>query len=102
MLYLNSPNYKLDQTNTRSAIKNSSLLTISESRRIDTSNIMIDQLRGKIEHKDYEIIRQYYRLEDWKACITAAKTTLREYPEPLQRRDVLHDINSITSGGRQH
>ncbi len=92
--YLNSPNYKLDQTNTRSAIKEfqSFIDQFPESRRIDTSNILIDQLRGKIEHKDYEIIRQYYRLEDWKACITAAKNYLKEYPSSRYNEEMYYMI----------
>lgn len=80
--YLNSPRYSLDQTNTKSAIKEfqSFIDTYPESSRIDTCNKLIDALRYKLEKKDYEIIKQYHNLSDWKAAIVAVKNYLREYP----------------------
>ncbi|MBI3240065.1 MAG: outer membrane protein assembly factor BamD, partial [Flavobacteriia bacterium] len=46
--FLNSPNYKLDQTYTKNAIKEfqSFIDNYPESKRIDTCNLLIDQLRG--------------------------------------------------------
>jgi len=83
--YLNSPNYRLDQTYTKNAIKEfqSFVDMYPESSRLDTCNTLVDQLRSKLERKDYEIIKQYYKIEDWKASITAVKNYLREYPSSL-------------------
>jgi outer membrane protein assembly factor BamD len=80
--YLNSPNYKLDQTYTKNAIKEfQSFVDIyTESVKIDTCNILMDKLREKLERKDYEITKQYYKLSDWKASIVAAKNFIKEYP----------------------
>jgi outer membrane protein assembly factor BamD len=80
--YLTSPNYKLDQTYTKNAIKEfqSFIDLYPESRRLDTCNLLIDELRLKLERKDAEIIRQYYNLSDWKASIVAAKNYVKEYP----------------------
>ncbi|HQQ94922.1 MAG TPA: outer membrane protein assembly factor BamD [Bacteroidia bacterium] len=80
--YLNSPNYKLDQTNTKSAIKEfqSFVDLFPESRRIDSCNLLIDKLRFKLEKKDYEIIKQYHKLSEWKAVVVAAKNFMKEYP----------------------
>jgi outer membrane protein assembly factor BamD len=80
--FINSPSYKLDQTYTKNAIKEfqSFVDNYPESKRIDTCNLLIDKLRGKIEKKDYEIIKQYYKLQDWKATIVATKNYLKEYP----------------------
>ncbi len=80
--FLNSPNYKLDQTYTKNAIKEfqSFIDVFPESKRMDTCNLLIDQLRNKLERKDYEIIKQYYKLSDWKASVVAAKIFLKEYP----------------------
>lgn len=80
--YLNSPNYKLDQTYTKNAIKEfqSFIDLYPESKRLDSCNILIDELRFKLEKKDYEIIKQYYKLGDWKASIVAIKNYLKEYP----------------------
>ncbi len=80
--YLTSSNYKLDQTSTKNAIKEfQSFVDIyNESPRIDTCNIMIDKLHSKLEKKDYEIVKQYYKLSDWKAAIVATKNFIKEYP----------------------
>jgi len=80
--YLTSPNYKLDQASTKNAIKEfQSFIDIyPESPKLDTCNILIDKLRDKLEKKDYEIIRQYYKLSDWKASIVATKNYIKEYP----------------------
>jgi outer membrane protein assembly factor BamD len=92
--YLNSPNYKLDQTYTKNAIKEfQSFIDIyPESRRIDTCNILIDQLRLKLEKKDYEIVKQYYDLSDWKASIVAAKNYVREYPSSSFNEEMYYFI----------
>lgn len=80
--FLNSPNYKLDQTYTKNAIKEfqSFIDLYPESTKLDTCNLLIDQLRGKMERKDYEIVKQYYKVEDWKAAIVSVKNYLKEYP----------------------
>lgn len=81
--YLSSPNYQLDQTDTKSAIKEfqSFIDNFPESSRIDTSNILIDKLRFKLENKDYDIVKQYYRTGDYKSAITAAKLFTKEFSD---------------------
>ena len=106
--FLNSPNYKLDQTYTKNAIKEfqSYIDMFPESRRLDSCNMIIDVLRGKIEKKDYEIIKQYYKLSDWKACIVATKNYLKEYPSSTYNEEMYYmminsyyllAVNSINS-----
>jgi outer membrane protein assembly factor BamD len=83
--FLNSPNFKLDQTYTKNAIKEfqSFVDLYPESKRLDSCNILVDQLRGKLERKDYEIVKQYHQLSDWKAVIVAAKNYVKEYPSSI-------------------
>jgi outer membrane protein assembly factor BamD len=98
--YLNSPNFKLDQTYTKDAIKEfQSFIDIyPESKRLDSCNLIIDLLRGKIEKKDYEIIKQYFKLEDWKATIVAAKNYIKEYPSSTYNEEMYYlIINSYYS-----
>lgn len=106
--FLNSPNYTLDQTYTKNAIKEfQSFIDIyPESPKLDTCNILIDQLRLKLEKKDYEIIKQYYNLSDWKATIVASKNYVKEYPSSTYNEEMylllidsyyLLAINSIAS-----
>ncbi len=88
--FLNSPNYKLDQTYTKNAIKEFQAFVdmYPESPKIDTCNLLVDQLHSKLERKDYEITRQYYKLEDWKASIVATKNYVREYPASLYNEEM--------------
>lgn len=80
--FLNSPSYRLDQTYTKNAIKEfqSFVDMYPNSSKMDTCNLLIDQLREKLERKDYEIVKQYYKLDDWKAAIVSIKNYLKEYP----------------------
>jgi len=80
--YMTSANYRLDQTTTKNAIKEyqSFIDAYPESKRIDTCNILIDKLRAKLEKKDYEIVKQYYKMDDWKATIVSTKGFIKTYP----------------------
>jgi outer membrane protein assembly factor BamD len=80
--FLTSSNYKLDQTSTKNAIKEYQAFVdqYPESARIDSCNRTIDRLRFKLERKDYEIVKLYYKLDDWKATIVSTKTFLKDYP----------------------
>jgi outer membrane protein assembly factor BamD len=90
--FLTSANYKLDQTSTKNAIKEfQSFIDAYEiSARVDTCNIMIDKLRGKLELKDYEIVKQYFKLDDWKAAIVSTQLFMKEYPVSLQNDEMFY------------
>lgn len=81
--YLSSPNYKLDQTDTKAAIKEfqSFIDDYPESTRIDTCNKLVAQLRYKLEDKDYALTKQYYKLSDYKATISATKSFMKEFSD---------------------
>ncbi len=90
--FLNSPNYKLDQTYSKNAIKEfqSFIDIFPESKRLDTCNLLIDQLNQKIEKKEYEIIKQYFMLDDWKATIVAVKNYQKEHPASLYNDELFY------------
>lgn len=81
--YLTSPFYTLDQTDTKSAIKEFQAFVDNypESKRIDTCNLLIDKLRQKLENKDYDLLKQYFNLSDYKAAITSGKNLIKEFPD---------------------
>jgi len=90
--YLNSPNYKLDQTYSKNGIKEfqSFIDMYPESKRLDSCNLMIDQLNLKIEKKEYEIIKQYFKLDDWKATIVAVKNYMKEHPASVYNDELFY------------
>ncbi|PBQ34283.1 outer membrane protein assembly factor BamD [Sphingobacteriaceae bacterium] len=92
--FLNSPNYKLDQSYTKNAIKEfqSFIDFYPESSRMDSCNLLIDQLRSKLEKKEYEITKQYYKLGTWKAAIVASKNFIKEYPSSNYNEEMYYMI----------
>lgn len=90
--YLTSPNYKLDQTNSKNAIKEfqSFIDTYPSSGRIDTCNILMDKLYAKLERKEYEIIKQYFKMDDWKASIVATQNYIKEYPSSSYNEEMYY------------
>jgi outer membrane protein assembly factor BamD len=99
--YLNSPHYTLDQTDTKNAIHEfqSFVDEYPESQRIDTCNKLVDVLRFKLEHKDYDQIKQYFHLadyfNDYKAVITSSKNFCKEFPDSRYIEEVYYlSINS--------
>lgn len=95
--YLNSPEYSLDQTSTYEAIKDLQLFIniYPESKRASECNDLIDDLRAKLEFKDYRIARLYYRMGDFNAAITSYNNLLKDYPETPHREEILFQIVKI-------
>lgn len=87
-----SPRYSLDQTDTKSAIREmqSFITKYPGSSRVKQCNELIDKLRGKLEKKYYEIARQYYFLEDYKAAIVSFENLLKEFPDTKYREEVMY------------
>mgnify|MGYP001580120152 CR=1 FL=1 len=96
--FLNSPFYTLDQTDTKNAIKEFQAFVdeYPESSRIDTCNKLIDVLRYKLEHKDYDQLKQYHNLadyfNDYKAVITSSKNFMKEFPDSKYVEEVAYLI----------
>jgi outer membrane protein assembly factor BamD len=89
-LYLNSPDYTLDQTDTKMAIKEFQRFTNSypKSNRIALCNDILDKLRGKLEHKSYDNSMLYYRMGDYKACVVAFGNHLKDFPDTKYREEL--------------
>ncbi|MFQ3575345.1 MAG: outer membrane protein assembly factor BamD [Cytophagales bacterium] len=82
-LYLDSPDYSLDQTNTSEAIESIQLFVnrFSSSKYIDECNQMIDKCRRKLETKAFENAKLYFKLGDFKASVVAFKSFSRDFPD---------------------
>lgn len=89
--YLNSPKFSLDQTDTYKAIRQLQLFAIDnpESTRMDSVNLLLDELRGKLEKKEYNGAMLYFRMEDYKAAIIAFENLLKTYPSTEHKEEVL-------------
>jgi outer membrane protein assembly factor BamD len=80
--YLNSPDYSLDQIDTKLAIKEFQKFTTQypQSTRIQECNDILDKLRGKLERKSYEAAMLYYNMSDYKASVVSMGNHLKDYP----------------------
>lgn len=90
--YLEAPSHSLDQAYTFKAINELQLYinTHPGSENIERCNGYMEELRGRLELKSYEIAKQYYKTRKYKAAMTAFTTTLREYPNTPYREEAMY------------
>jgi outer membrane protein assembly factor BamD len=81
--YLNSPEYSLDQIDTKLAIKEFQHFTTQypKSERILKCNELLDALRAKLERKSYENAMLYYNMSNYKSSVVAFGNHLKDFPD---------------------
>lgn len=79
--YLDSPVYSLDQKTSYEAIAamQGYIDTYPNSKNIEEANNVIKELQYKIEKKAFEIAKQYYHIEDYKASIKSFDNLISDY-----------------------
>ncbi|PKP49269.1 MAG: outer membrane protein assembly factor BamD [Bacteroidetes bacterium HGW-Bacteroidetes-1] len=92
--YLDSPKPSLDQANTNLAIKELQSFTdmYPKSERVAESNKLIDDLRAKLEQKDYNIAILYYKMRDYQAAITSFQNLMKKYPDTERNEEILQNM----------
>jgi outer membrane protein assembly factor BamD len=87
--YLLSPIPTLDATETLGAIAalQTFINTYPEDELVDSSNVIMDKLRSKLEEKSYLNSKQYFEIFEFKAAIIAMNNTLIDYPETKYREE---------------
>ncbi len=92
--YQSSPKYSLDQTNTYKAITELQLFAdrYPQSKKIEECNRLIDELREKLERKDFENAELYFNTEAYKSAIAAYKNVIHDYPSSKYREEALYKI----------
>ena len=92
--YMLSPESGLDQTNTHSAIKQ--LKSFAErypnSDSLTRVNVLLTDLNDKLEEKDYNVCRLFYRMENYSAAITSFENMLKKYPTTTHREEIIFDM----------
>lgn len=89
--YLQSPDFKLDQTNTLKAIESLQLFinAYPGSTHVAECNSMIDELRTKLEEKDFAAAKLYMDMESYKAASVSFENVLATYPD-TEKAPYLH------------
>ena len=90
--YKASPEPRLDQTNTYKALTELQMFIdmFPKSPKVEQANKLMDELRNKLETKDYNIALLYYKMESYQAAITSFENLLDNYPDTDYREDVLY------------
>lgn len=80
-----SPESSLDQEDTELAINDLQLFIdrYPQSNLVDSCNTIMDQLRLKLEKKDYESVVLYHKMENYKAAKTSAALFMENYPQSI-------------------
>lgn len=86
----NSPAASLDQNDTELAISNLQQFidAYPQSPLIDSCNHVMDELRVKLETKDYEAVKLYARTQNYRAAVTTALTFLEDYPRSRYKEEI--------------
>lgn len=89
--YYLSPKYSIDQTETKSAIDKlqNYINTYPNSERLAEANVLVKELRNKLERKAYEIAKQYDKIKDYYAAIKSFEMFLSDYPGTPYREDAM-------------
>lgn len=90
----NSPSYTLDQTETLNALDQMQIFIdlYPNSTRIDTCNLIMDNLRSKLELKAFEISMLYYNTEYYSAAVVSFNNTLKDFPDSPHKEEIMYHL----------
>ncbi len=89
--YLDSPISSLDQDNTLQAIQQFQLFVnhYPQSPKVADCNKLMDELRFKLETKEFDNAKLFYNTEDYKSAITALNNVIRDFPGTTYKEQCL-------------
>lgn len=92
--YQMSPGFRLEQTYTEKAIDDLQLFvnTYPNSPRLKECNMLIDQMRLKLEKKNFEEGILYFNLRQYQAATTTFENLLKDFPETSNAEQVRYHI----------
>jgi outer membrane protein assembly factor BamD len=92
--YLDSPPSTLDQKNTLDAIRQFQLFInrFPKSDKVQQCNQLIDELRFKLETKDFNNARLYMRRGNNKAAMVAFQNLIKDYPATTYKEESMFYI----------
>ncbi len=93
--YLDSPDARLDQTSTYSAISalQEFIEIYPESERVPEANKLLDELTNKLAYKAYLNSKLYYNLgnylgNNYESCVITAQNALKDFPATSYREEL--------------
>ena len=89
-----SPKMTLDQSDSYMAISEfqNFIDAFPQSSLVPDANARIDTLRTKLEEKEYDICRLYFKMEEYQAATTSYEAFLKEHPMTKYREEILNNM----------
>lgn len=86
----NSPEFSLDQMETKVAINNLQQFAnrYPNSSLVDSCNNIIDGLHFKLESKAYEAVLLYSKTENFRAAVSSSEIFLEDYPMSVFKEEI--------------
>lgn len=87
-----SPTYSLDQVDTYKAIDKfqNFIDAFPDSQYLSEANVIVKQLREKLEKKAFEIAKQYNTISDYKASLVALDNFIIDFPGTIYKEQALY------------
>lgn len=84
-LYLDSPEYNLDQTSTFECLKSMSnfLTRFPRTQYMEQCNLISDNLNSKLTRKAYEHSTMYHKVGNYKAAVVALSNFIKDFPSAI-------------------
>ncbi len=92
--YKLSPIFRLEQSNTLKAIDGFQLFvnTYPNSERVAECNRLIDEMRVKLEKKEFSIGQLYYDTKQYQSATRVFENMLKDYPDSKNHENIRHLI----------
>jgi outer membrane protein assembly factor BamD len=87
--YLESAPYNLDQSANRKAMSQFQLFVNNYPyhEKVEESNRLMTDLRERLARKEFEEAKLYYKVENYKAAVTALSAMIQTYPDSRYREE---------------
>lgn len=105
-LYLDSPDYNLDQQSSQEAVSaiQQFVIQFPGSASYERAMEMLEDLESRFEEKAYQEATMYYRLKDGlfpgeflRACIVNFQNFARDYPESKYNEELAYKLVEVSS-----
>ena len=92
--YQLSPTFRLDQSYTLKAIEGLETFAnqYPDSERLEESNRLIDEMRAKLEQKDFESATLYYELQQYQSAVRTFENLLKDYPDTDRAQEIRYRV----------
>lgn len=97
-MYNNTLRYELDQTPTHQCLMALSeyLMAYPDGEYSEECRKMGSELQGRLDLKEFEAARLYYKMEDYIAAKTSLKNILKDHPDNIYREDVMYYLTKAS------